>query len=331
MEDNKLAKILTLVLLLALSLYILWPYASALIFAAIVAYLFYPLYDILKDKTSENIAAGGIVITSLVVLVVAITRGIFILIRELRNFYNMIPEMTIGIEGLETIEIAGIEIITEISNFVFSSVVEYLTQVGFRIPSLFLSAFIFFASFFYFLKEGDSIYYYFRDRLPFNERQRSRMMKKIKKNIDAFIFVEIVLGIIQGIAGGIIFYLLGHPYPVLLAVVIGILGLIPVIGPSIVYWPIGIYGILTQNYLLGIGSIAGGIAVISALDYFLRPKVTGNRASIHPFLVLLGFMGGIYVFGPAGIVIGPVLLSVSMVVIEELRQEGMEEVVPEND
>lgn len=324
MEEQRIAKIITVLVLLTLSLYILWPYMSSILFAAILAYLFYPLYERLRKRTSKNIAAASIVVTAIVFLSITVTRGLFILFRELRRLYTMVPELGLGIEGLEAFEIAGIEIIRELTEFVFSRLIEYLTQLGFQIPGLVISGLIFFASFFYFLKEGENIYYYLKDRIPFQKEQRERIMIKIKKNIDAFIYVEIVLGIVQGVLGGVIFYLLGHPYPLVLGIVIGILGLVPVIGPSIIYWPIGIYGILTQNYLLGIGSIVAGISVISSLDYFLRPRLTGKRASIHPFVVLLGFMGGIYAFGPAGIVVGPVLLSVSIIVIDELKQESLE-------
>jgi len=185
------------------------------------------------------------VISFLIIISITVTRGIFILLRELRNLYAMLPELGLGIEGFEAIEIAGIEIIREISDYIFIRFIEYLTQLGFRIPGLFISAFIFFASFFYFLKEGENIYYYFKDKLPFNKEQRERMLVKIQKNVDAFIYVEIILAIIQGIVGGIIFYFLGHPYPILLSFIIGVLALIPVIGPSLIYWPIGIYGILS--------------------------------------------------------------------------------------
>ncbi len=321
--EEKTVKILTLVALLVLSLYILWPYVSALLFAVIVTYLFLPVQKRLTKVTSRNMSAGIVVISVLVTLSVIIARGTFILIRELRKFYKVLPDLTVPIEGIHDFEIAGFPVVAEATDLILSRALQYLTDLSFRIPGLVFSGLIFFGSLFYLLREGEELYEYIKERLPFREDQRNRILQKIKKNVDAFIYAEFTIAFLQGIAGGIIFYLLGHPYPVLMATIIGVLALIPVVGPSLIYWPVGIYGLLVGNYVLGIGSIVAGIVVISSMDYFLRPKITGDRASIHPFIVLLGFLGGIYAFGPAGIIIGPVVLSISIIVIDEIRSEKL--------
>ncbi len=323
MEDEKLVKILTLIALLVLSLYILWPYVSALLFAVILAYLLYPLQRKLSNATSKNISAGTIVISVLVLISFAVARGTFVLIRELKKFYSVLPDLALPIEGLQSFEIAGYPVVAEATHLILSRSLQYLTDLSFRIPGLVFSGLVFFGSLFYFLREGEELYGYIKKRLPFKGDQKDRILQKIKKNVDAFIYAEFTIAFLQGVTGGVVFYLLGHPYPVLMASIIGILALIPIVGPSLVYWPVGIYGLFAGNYVLGIGSIVSGIVIISSMDYFLRPKITGERASIHPFIVLLGFLGGIYAFGPAGIIIGPVVLSISIIIIDEIRSDRL--------
>ncbi len=319
MDEKKIGKILIVFALLLLSLFIIWPYVSVLIFAAILAHLSYPLYLKIKEKTSERISAGSLTIGVLLVIILAILRGVNILIRELRKFYEIIPELTAGLEYINNFNMAGIEITKEITQYLFSKIIQYFTNLTLRIPHMFLALFVFFVSYFYFMKDGEKIYKYIKEKIPFSNERKEKILEKIKKNVNAFIYVEVVIGILQGIVGGIVFYLFGHPYPLLAGIVIGILGIIPVIGPSLVYWPVGLYEILKQNYILGIAYITVGICVISALDYFLRPHITAKKASVHPFVILIGFLGGIYAFGAVGIIVGPILLTIAIVMLEEIK------------
>lgn len=321
MDKNKILEILIIFSVLLLSLFILWPYISALIFAAILAYLSYPIYTKIKEKTSERFAGGSLVIGLLLIVILSIVRGINILIRELRRIYDLIPEITETLSYIESFNMGGIEITKEISQYIFSKSIGYFTEITLRIPHIFLVLFIFFISYFYFMKDGEKIYNYVKEKMPFEKNKRDRIIEKIRKNVYAFIYVEVVIGIIQGFVGGIVFYLFGHPYPLMAGIIIGILGIIPVIGPSLVYWPVGLYEILLkQNYVLGAAYIAVGICVISALDYFLRPHITAKKASVHPLIILLGILGGIYAFGAVGIIIGPVLLSISVILLEEVKK-----------
>lgn len=320
MDKEKFAEISILLGILLISLFVLWPYATSIIFAAIIAYLSYPLYSKLKEKTTERIAAGSLVMGVILVISLSIIKLVNILLVELRRLYELIPSLIENLTFIEGINLGGIQITKEITQYIFSIIISYLTQITVSIPHIFLTLFIFFVSYFYFMKDGEKIYNFIKEKIPFEKSKRDRVFEKIKKNVDAFIYVEVVIGILQGIFGGAIFYLFGHPYPFLAGVIIGILGIVPVIGPSLVYWPVGLYEIfLKQNYILGAAYIATGICVISALDYFLRPHLTSKKASVHPFVIILGLFGGIYAFGAVGIIIGPVVLSIAVILLQEIK------------
>ncbi len=319
-KDKTTVKI-SLILLLILSFYILWPYASAILFAIILAYFTYPVYRWMERRTHKIIAAGNLMILVAVVIIVGIMEGLRVLMRELIKIYEILPEILVGLDSIREVEFMGYRIVDEAVESAMSRVMNYLTGLGASIPHIFFSLLIFFVGYFYFLVHGEKAYEYIKDRLPFCDDNKKRILEKVKLNVDGFIRAEILIAFAQGIVGGIIFYIFGSPYPLFFAILIGILALIPVVGPSLVYWPVGLYEILRQNYVIGIAYIVSGICIISTMDYFLRPRIMGGKAKIHPFVILLGFLGGIYAFGPAGIIIGPILLSLAIILIEEFKAE----------
>ncbi len=321
-DDNVIVKV-SLVLLLLFSLYILWPFVSALLFAIILAYFSYPLYGWMKKRTTKNIAALNLSAAVAAAIIIMVAEGARVFLRELGKLYRNLPELLQGFEALQEIEFMGMRIFEEATNYGLSTVMNYITGLGARIPRMFFSLLVFFVGYFYFLTQGEKVYRYIKKNLPLGEERKGKILGKIKMNVDAFIRAEIIIAVAQGAVGGIIFYTLGHPYPFFFAIVIGILAFIPVVGPSLVYWPVGLFEIIRQNYILGISYIITGICIISTMDYFLRPRIMGNKAKIHPFVVLLGFLGGIYAFGPAGILIGPVILSLAIILIDELKREEL--------
>ncbi|MFP4116862.1 MAG: AI-2E family transporter [Candidatus Aenigmatarchaeota archaeon] len=325
MGDDELVVKISIILLLILSLYILWPYVSALLFAMILAYFCYPLYERLREKTTDFAAGAGLTALVAVLTIFMVREGTRILIREAQRLYRKLPELLANFGNLQEIEFMGYRVIQEASDTAMTKLLNYLTGLGTRIPHITFSLVIFFIGFFYFLTQGEKLYQYVRDNLPLHQDNKKRVLNKVKLNVDGFIRAQILVAVTEGVVGGIIFYLLGHSYPVFFGIIIGILSLIPLLGPSLVYFPVGIYEMLKQDYLLGAAYIISGICVVAIADYFIRPRVMGKKAKIHPFIILLGFVGGIHTFGPGGIVIGPVLLSLAVILIDELKiKDGKE-------
>jgi len=322
-NDNLVVKI-SLVLLLLFSFYILWPFVSVILFSMILAYFTYPAYKKMEGKVGSGISAGSLCVAVAAVIIVMVTEGAKVLIAELSKLYKRLPELIGDLEALEGIEIMGFKLIEEGMEMAINRALAYITGLGAVIPHLFFSVLIFFIGYFYFLTKGHKAYEYVKNNLPLEKDNKKRVLEKVKLNVDAFIRAEIAIAVAQGIVAGFIFYVFGHPYPFFVAIVTGILALIPVVGPSLVYWPVGIYEIFKQNYLLAVGYIVSGMFVISMMDYVLRPRIMGKKAKVHPFVVLLGFLGGIYAFGPGGIIIGPVILSLALILVDELKFEDEE-------
>jgi len=137
--------------------------------------------------------------------------------------------------------------------------------------------------------------------------------------MNAFLKAHIIIGILQGIICAIGFYIFGlSEYVLIGALAAALLSILPIIGPYILYVPVGIIVVLQGHTGLGAGLIIYGLAFGSLLDYVVRPEIVGKYASMHPLAVLLGVLGGLAVFGIVGVFVGPIVLGLCVTVIESL-------------
>jgi predicted PurR-regulated permease PerM len=128
------------------------------------------------------------------------------------------------------------------------------------------------------------------------------------------------IGLIQGGVGGLAFWFLGLPSPVLWTFVMMILSMIPMMGAPFVWVPAAISLAATGHWTKAIILVAWGVLIINPIDNFLRPKLVTERAKLHELFVFFSVIGGIKVFGILGIVLGPLLLAITISLLEIFRQ-----------
>jgi predicted PurR-regulated permease PerM len=120
---------------------------------------------------------------------------------------------------------------------------------------------------------------------------------------------NMVIALIQGSLGGLIFWALGIPGALLWGVVMAVLSLIPAVGPAIVWVPVSIYLFASGENVKAIILIAFGAGVIGLVDNILRPILVGRDTKLPDYIVLLSTLGGLALFGINGFVIGPVIAA----------------------
>jgi len=119
----------------------------------------------------------------------------------------------------------------------------------------------------------------------------------------------VVIALLQGILGGILFWIIGIPSPVFWGAIMAFLAIIPVVGAFIVYVPAGIILVLSGSVAKGIIVILVGSLVISQVDNVIRPYLISGRTSLHPLLLFFTILGGIALFGLLGLIIGPMIAA----------------------
>lgn len=129
--------------------------------------------------------------------------------------------------------------------------------------------------------------------------------------------------IILGILSGILYFVLGYDYALLLAIISGIAMFIPIIGPWIVYGAIGIFSILIGNTMQGLLVIIFGWIIETSTDFYIRPRIAVQYSEIHPLVFLLGFIYGAVTMGIPGLFIGPLILGITYAAYKIYRKEKL--------
>jgi predicted PurR-regulated permease PerM len=131
----------------------------------------------------------------------------------------------------------------------------------------------------------------------------------------------VAVGLIQGSLIALGWWMTGLRAPLLWGAVATILSFIPLVGPSLVWWPGAIVLAMQGKWIQAAVLVAWGAIVVSSADYIVRPKFAGGRANANTLLVLLSLLGGLKAFGPIGIIAGPVVLSAVTALLKIAREE----------
>jgi predicted PurR-regulated permease PerM len=167
---------------------------------------------------------------------------------------------------------------------------------------------------FFLLRDGDNLAARIRTAIPLQLDQQRELFRRFTTVIRATVKGNVVVAVVQGALGGLIFWFLGVHAPVLWAVVMAFLSLLPAVGCALVWLPVAIYFLVTGATWQGIVLIAYGVLVIGLVDNILRPILVGKDTRMPDYVVLISTLGGMAIFGLNGFVIGPVIAALFMAV-----------------
>jgi predicted PurR-regulated permease PerM len=181
--------------------------------------------------------------------------------------------------------------------------------------------FVMFFSLYYFLIEGRKVVDKIMYLSPLRDKYEEELSHKFTSMTRATLKGTIIIGVIQGSLGGIMFWIAGVPSFVIWGVIMVILSIIPAIGSGLVWAPAGIILLFTGNIWEGIFVLLFGGIFISLVDNILRPKLVGNDTEMHPLLVFFATLGGLISFGIIGFIIGPVIMALFLALWEIYGKE----------
>ena len=156
-------------------------------------------------------------------------------------------------------------------------------------------------------REKFTSYIYNLSPLPFEHNKK--IFEKFKDMAGAVLIGNGLAGLIQGILGGIVFFIFGLNSPFLWGVIMGFLAFLPIVGIGLVLVPSGIFLILNQRILAGIFMILFYGILSLGIEYIFKPKIVGNRVKIHPLVVFFAIIGGLKLYGILGIIYGPLIIT----------------------
>jgi hypothetical protein len=155
-----------------------------------------------------------------------------------------------------------------------------------------------------------------RSLFPLTDSEMNHLLVRVGDTIHATIYGTLAVAAIQGLLGGLMFWALGLPGPLLWGVMMALLAIVPVLGAFVIWLPAACYLTLEGHPGKAAVLVLWGMLVVGTIDNLLRPIFVGNCLKLHTVLVFISVIGGLMVFGSSGLILGPVMFSVTLVLLE---------------
>jgi predicted PurR-regulated permease PerM len=191
-----------------------------------------------------------------------------------------------------------------------------LSQAVSSAAGFFFSVFLMFFSLYYFLRDGDKIRLFANKILPLSENKENILVKKLSLAIAGVVKGSFLVALIQGAVATVGFYIFQVPNPLLWGSFTVLAALVPNVGTSLSLIPAVLYLFMMDRTGAGIGMAIWGAFAVGLIDNVVSPKLIGAQAKLHPVLVLFSILGGLQLFGFLGFLIGPIIMSMFVVLIE---------------
>ncbi|OIO30027.1 hypothetical protein COX93_02225 [Candidatus Nomurabacteria bacterium CG_4_10_14_0_2_um_filter_30_12] len=309
------------------------PFWIVLVLSISFSIVLYPIYGWFNKKL-PNWLSSIITVLLFIIVISILLFGIGVVVfNQSQNVYDLVVnnENTLSFINLADNSINKIlpEGITfnlheKISNFI-SLITNNITSVFTSTLSTIFSFFLTFLSMFYFLK--DSTYWKKAIKVlsPLSDKNDQKIMDKLSLAVNGILKGYLLLAFIQGTLVGIGFAIFGIPNPALWGLIAMTTALVPTIGSGLVTIPAIIFLFLTGNFIQAIGLSIWGVAIVGTIDNILNPIIIGNRINLHPILIMFSALGGLSLFGPIGILVGPLTMSLFYTLISIYRNEFKQE------
>jgi predicted PurR-regulated permease PerM len=309
---------------------LLLPFLPGLVWALALAILFVPVHRWIEAKLgSGDIAAAiSVLLIGLIVVLPLIVISSWIIEGAAEGAAAVHERITSGEwrRSLESKE-ALAPFIRWLGHVDFQGPVENLTTwltatsawlVGGSILGVGILLLTFYLLF-YFLRDRESALNWVRKISPLSRSEMDRLFKLVIDTVEATFYGTLVVAAVQGTLGGLIFWWLELPAPVLWGLVMGLLAMIPMLGAFIVWIPAAIFMLLEGSWGNALILTAWGAIVVGLIDNVLYPILVKDRLRLHTIPAFISIVGGLVLFGASGLLLGPLVVTVTMYFLEIWR------------
>jgi predicted PurR-regulated permease PerM len=308
------------------------PFLPALAGALALAVVAYPLHRLICRLIPQSTLSAALAV--LAVMLVIIGPAVFVthhLVREATTAVQTAKDMSgrwrIAIERNprvapvlawieEQIDLDVDKLARQAAGVMGSHSGELLSGSVWVVTQLLITLFVLF----YFFRARRATEQLVRSLMPLSERETDEVFARVKDTIRATVFGSLVVAAVQGAAGGLMFAILGIPGALFWGIVMALLATVPVMGTFVVWAPAAAFLALEGNWGKALILAGWGILAIGLVDNLLYPLVVGTRLQLHPLPVFFSILGGLTLFGAAGVILGPVTLAVADALIDLWRR-----------
>jgi predicted PurR-regulated permease PerM len=322
----------TLLFLLYLTYLVLVPFASPILWAAVLVVVFHPAYRRLLHALGGKSGLTAFLLTTGVILAVMAPAILFgwVLAREAASLYQVAqgfyqqqglegiaghPAVTAGRAFWERVRLPFERLGFDLNglllagiNAVSSVIVDNLKGIAVNLLSFTVNFFLTTFTFFFLLRDGGAIVRGLQALLPLERKHTEALFARLYDAVSAVVRGTIVTALAQGVLGGLGYWVFSVPFPVFLGLATAFFSLLPVGGSGLIWVPAAIYLFLKGTWIRGLLLLAWSAVVVSTADNVLKPALISGGTNLPTLFLFFGMLGGLQVFGILGFILGPVLL-----------------------
>lgn len=320
---------------------LIWDFLQSIFWATVLATLFQPVFQWWHSRMRGwgSVASACTVVTIIVMVILPLFAVSLAVAQEATGVYDRIAAGEIDLQAAVTYLEQLVPVATDVlerwgldpdnlrqrlSNTavtVSRSLATQVWAVGQNAARFTIQFFLMVYLLFFFLRDGGDIRQALEHVLPLGNDQEERLFSKFAEVARATLKGTLVVGIVQGTLGGVIFWLLGVQAAILWGVVMAVLSLLPAVGAALVWAPAAALFLIGGAAWKGIVLLVFGTLIIGLADNVLRPLLVGRDTEMPDYLILVATLGGLTLFGLSGFVIGPIIAALFLTVWEMFGQE----------
>ncbi|MBA3608065.1 MAG: AI-2E family transporter [Verrucomicrobiota bacterium] len=319
-----------------LFLAVVWPFLKPLLLGALLAGLFHPFYRwmVRQMRGRESLAAALTLILLFFLVAGPISAFIGVVVQQAIGISNdaipwvkehlgsatafnahdwlvqRFPSLAAYVPQQEQMMDGAAKVAKATGAFLVAGA----TQITAGTATFLLNLFVLLYAMFFFMRDGrdilEKIFYY----IPLDHEDEVRLLERLTSVTRATIKGTLVIGIIQGALAGLGFWAAGLDGAAFWGTVMAVLSVVPGIGAALVWVPAVIYLFIVGKTLSALLLLAWCAAIVGTVDNILRPRLVGKDAKMPDLLILVGTLGGLFLFGPIGFIIGPLVCGLFLTV-----------------
>jgi predicted PurR-regulated permease PerM len=309
------------------------PFLVPLAWAAVLAICFYPTHRRFEERFGRSGAALLSTASVAVLIIVPLLGVASAFISEASELLGTIPELLSDmpvsaqrwlqtaleyVPGGETIDPAALlaDSARRVAAFLSAQVAGILQDVVVFVVNMVITLF----ALFFLFRDGPAVMAAIRRVIPLESAVRERLILQTSTMVTTSVASSLVVAAVQGLLSGVTFWILGLSAPVFWGVVTAVFCLLP-FGAWVVWAPAAIWLVFTGNVVRGLVLAGVGAGIVSAVDNILRPFLMSERSEMNGLLLLISLLGGVIAFGSVGLVAGPVLMAIALVLFDALTSD----------
>jgi predicted PurR-regulated permease PerM len=321
-------------LLVSYQLYQLFePFLAPIAWAIILRFAFQPAYHWLQRRLPHRPNLAALLASGVVLLAVAIPVGAIssILTHEAAGAVEQVTRFLQagGLESwahqwrelawiplwrwlspwLDTTAIDLRGILLRALNTGANALVEQMTVWAANLFVIALKFILMLLTLFFVFRDGEAFYHWVRSTLPFPTVQQERIFTRLGQTVNAVTYGIGITAAVQGVLAGLLYWILGVPFPAFWGLLTAIVAPIPLGGTGLVWAPAGVYLIVAESLVRGVILLACGALVVSTIDNVLKTYLISGRTQLPPLILFFALLGGLRVYGVLGVFVGPLLLA----------------------